>query len=197
MAREGEQRRHLPPHFFCDDYSLALKAKWARCMGFKGLIYWDAADDQDAIGSKVSWRGWQSGGWREGFTVSSEVNRNRIALPGLSLIDMLFLSVNADTCFWGVCAYHMNPVFSSGWLSYASFTVQQSECATIVAHSTSFAGTKGQMVCFGNANDDCGSAPVGPEPEPEPSLPGDGGAIDKGSCPNYQNCIEGCLSTLT
>lgn len=46
---------------FDDDYSLALKAKWARCMGFRGLIYWDAADDQDGLGSEASWKGWQSG----------------------------------------------------------------------------------------------------------------------------------------
>lgn len=43
-----------------DGYSLALKTKWARCMGFKGVLFWDAADDQDGVTSRAAWQGWQS-----------------------------------------------------------------------------------------------------------------------------------------
>lgn len=43
-----------------DNISIALKAKYARCMGLNGLMFWDAADDKNAELSQVAWKAWNS-----------------------------------------------------------------------------------------------------------------------------------------
>lgn len=45
---------------FDDKYSLAFKSKYARCLGVNGLMYWDAADDQEATLSKETWQAWSN-----------------------------------------------------------------------------------------------------------------------------------------